>query len=269
MEHRPFPVIKLALSYLAYYVRAGNGKGHGIHSPFVYSFIREVLNDRGHYYAYDQVERLRKALLKDNSVLPVTDLGAGSGKDSGSNRIVSSIARHAAKPAKLAKLLFRVVNYFQPASIIELGTSLGITAAYMAAADAKAAVYTIEGSPAIAEKAAINLQSLQLKNTEVLNGSFDEILPGLLARLGKVDMAYIDGNHRYESTIRYFNELLPFVQDHSVLVFDDIHWSEEMEAAWKTIREHPSVSCSIDIFFLGFIFFRPEIKVPQHFEIRF
>jgi len=53
------------------------------------------------------------------------------------------------------------------------------------------------------------------------------------------------------------------------LVFDDIHWSAEMEKAWLEIKSHPSVQYTIDIFFLGFVFFRPDFKVKQNFSIRF
>lgn len=269
MRHKPYSVPRLALRYIAYYFRAGNGKGHGIHSPFVYAFIREVLIDRRRYYAYERVENLRASLLRDKSELEVTDLGAGSGKNSATTRRVASITRHAAKPAKLGRLLFRVVNYFQPAVMVELGTSMGITAAYLASANQAAQLYTIEGSPAIAARAVQNLATLQLTNATVIQGNFDDILAELLRKIPTPDLVYIDGNHRYEATLRYFNEILPSVQGHTILVFDDIHWSEEMEAAWNAIKLHPSVKCSIDIFFLGFIFFRPEFKVPQHFEIRF
>jgi predicted O-methyltransferase YrrM len=130
-------------------------------------------------------------------------------------------------------------------------------------------VITCEGSPAVADAAMRNLSSLDLYNVHLRIGNFDDTLGGILSSLEKLDMVFIDGNHRMEPTLRYFHQMLPKFHEHSIVVFDDIHWSEEMEAAWQGIIEHPSVTCSIDLFFLGFVFFRRDFKVKQHFTIRF
>jgi predicted O-methyltransferase YrrM len=95
------------------------------------------------------------------------------------------------------------------------------------------------------------------------------VLPQVLARLDRVDLAYIDGNHRLHPTLQYFEQLLQKKTPDSIFIFDDIHWSAGMEEAWRTICQHPAVTCSIDLFFLGFVFFRPEFKAKQHFCIRF
>jgi hypothetical protein len=63
--------------------------------------------------------------------------------------------------------------------------------------------------------------------------------------------------------------LLPKTSQESILVFDDIHWSREMEEAWGIIKSHSSVKCAIDLFFIGIIFFREEFKEKQDFTIRF
>jgi predicted O-methyltransferase YrrM len=269
MDSRPYNSLGLLVRYLSYILTAGNGKGHGIHSPFVYAFIRDLLNDKRKYYAFDRVESLRQTLLHDHTAIPVTDLGAGSGRDNGSSRKLSHIAAHAAKGAKLGQLLFRTVNYFHPAVIIELGTSLGISTSYLASANSGAKVYSIEGSPAIAAQAAKNFATLGLQNIETLAADFDSALPRLLNTLPGFDLAYVDGNHRYEPTIRYFNQLVTKTHADSVIILDDIHWSGEMEKAWEEIKNHPSVTCTIDLFFLGYVFFRPEFKVRQHFTIRY
>ena len=269
MESRPYNPFGLFVRYLSYFLTAGNGKGHGIHSPFVFAFIRDLLNDRRKYYAFDRIESLRETLLKDHTIIPVTDLGAGSGRDNGSSRKLSDIAAHAAKRAKLGQLLFRTANYFHPGVIIELGTSLGISTAYMASANSNAKVYSIEGSPAIATQAAKNFETLGLQNIETITDDFDSALPRLLDTLPGFDLAYVDGNHRYEPTIRYFRQLAMKAHHNSVIVLDDIHWSGEMEKAWEEIKNHPAVTCTIDLFFLGYVFFRPEFKVRQHFTIRY
>jgi predicted O-methyltransferase YrrM len=161
------------------------------------------------------------------------------------------------------------VKHYQPKTIIELGTSLGITTSYLSAGNPNETMTTIEGSKAVAEVAKENFSKLNIQNIRLLQGNFDDLLPPVIRQHSSIDLAYIDGNHRYEPTIRYFKQLLPLTHNDSILVFDDIHWSKEMEQAWEEIKQHPSVQCTIDIFFLGFVFFRSEFKVKQDFQIRF
>jgi predicted O-methyltransferase YrrM len=261
--------IQLAKKYVRYYLQASNGKGHGMHSPFVFQFILQVLNNRSQFVPPSDIENIRKELTRDNRLLSIEDFGAGSRINKTKQRSVSELARTALKPKKYAQLLYRLVRYYQPQSVLELGTSLGITTAYLATANPEATINTIEGSLAIANVATENFTKLHLANIRQGVGNFDLLLPEAIHELKSIDLAYVDGNHRYEPTIRYFNHLLPALHNHSILVFDDIHWSEEMEKAWEEIKQHPSVLCTIDIFFLGFVFFRKEFKVKQHFTIRF
>ena len=109
----------LAKKYLQYYLTASNGKGHGIHSPFIFQFVQQVLNDEKEYYAYDSIEELREKMLVDDTVITVNDMGEGSGNTKKRNRRISQIARTALKPPKYAQLLFRIVNYYQPQYILE------------------------------------------------------------------------------------------------------------------------------------------------------
>jgi predicted O-methyltransferase YrrM len=261
--------LQLAVKYLRYYLTASNGKGHGTHSPFIYEFITRVLQDRKLYPDYNKVESLRRALLKDQSLLNVQDYGAGSSVDKTSQRRVSSIAKHAAKPKKYGQLLYRAAQYYKPQTILELGTSLGITTSYLSLANPDGKVITMEGAPAIAEKARQNFESLELKNISIAEGNFDTQLSSIISPLSSIDMAFIDGNHRKEPTERYFDQLLPKMSNDSILIFDDIHWSAEMEQAWATIKDHSSTRASIDLFFIGIVLFRGEFREKQHFNIRF
>jgi predicted O-methyltransferase YrrM len=264
-----FTSYQLAKKYLHYYRTASNSKGHGMHSPFVFDFILNVLNNKSGYTYPASIENLRKKLLHDKEVLDVEDLGAGSRKKSSHQKSVSQLARTALKPQKYAQLLYRLARHYNAQTIIELGTSLGITTAYLALASPSSQIITIEGSKAIAEKAQDNFQKLGITNIQSLQGNFDDLLPSVLPQLPSIDLAYIDGNHRYEPTINYFLQLLSQSHNNTILIFDDIHWSEEMEQAWEEIKQHPSVQYTIDIFFLGFVFFRREFKVRQDFKIRF
>ena len=261
--------LRLALKYFKYYLAASNGKGHGIHSPFIFHFITKLLNDKNYYPEYEKVEALRSAVQKDKTLLKIEDFGAGSGIDKKDRRSIASIAKHAAKPKKYGQLLFRMVKEYQPRTIIELGTSMGITTSYLALANSQARVITMEGAGEVADIADQNFKNLGLLNVQVIKGNFDQTLPGMLDELPTVDFAFIDGNHRQEPTERYFNQLVGKTNNESILVVDDIHWSPEMEAAWNTMKKHPCVRSTIDLFFMGILLFRQEFKEKQHFYIRF
>ncbi|MDQ3278032.1 MAG: class I SAM-dependent methyltransferase [Bacteroidota bacterium] len=261
--------LQLARKYASYYLHAHNSKGHGMHSPFVFQFILHVLNNRSGYVPPTAIEALRRKLLQDKRMLAIEDFGAGSRVAKTKQRTVSQLAHSALKSKKYAQLLFRLVKHYQPQTVLELGTSLGLTTSYLAAANPAANILTIEGSKAIAGVASENFATLGCRNIQQQVGNFDHLLSSAIRQLSSIDLAYIDGNHRYGPTIDYFTQLLPALHNNSILVFDDIHWSAEMERAWDEIRQHPSVQCTVDVFFLGFVFFRKEFKVKQHFAIRF
>jgi predicted O-methyltransferase YrrM len=260
---------QLAGKYLNYYIKAQNGKGHGVHSPFVFDFIIHVLNDKKEYECYKQIEPLRQQLLHYNSIIEVEDFGAGSAVIPFKKRKVNAIARSSLKNRKFARLLYRIANYYKPQSIIELGTSFGITTSYIACADKNAEVNTFEGSKEIAKIARQNFERAELKNINLIEGNFDKTFEDTLATIKKVDLAFIDGNHHRDATLDYFLSLLKKSSTESIFIFDDIHWSSEMEEAWRQIQEHDSVTLTIDLFFIGLVFFNPDFKVKQHFTIRF
>jgi predicted O-methyltransferase YrrM len=260
---------QLAVKYIRYYLTAANGKGHGIHSPFVYDFIIHVLNDKKKYSQYNVIEACRKRMLQDRRLLQVEDFGAGSGRGHTRQRTIEAIAKSALKPPKLAQLLFRIVQYYKPAAMIEMGTSLGITAAYLALGNPCGKLVTCEGAASIAAVAKENLSYLQIPNIHIATGNFDETLPLLLNKPGNIDFAFIDGNHRAVPTLRYFEQLLQKANRPAILIFDDIHWSAGMESAWQQIKNHPAAMLTIDLFFLGMVFLNADFKVKQDFIIRF
>ena len=260
---------RLATKFIRYYITASNGKGHGVHSPFVFDFITHVLNDKRKFNAYAAIENCRNHLLADNRLLEIEDFGAGSFTGNKKQRTVSGIAKNAAKPKKLGQLLFRITHYYQPVSMIELGTSLGLSAAYLAMGNPAARLITCEGAAAVATVARENFSLLGMQHIETIEGNFDETLPVVLKSLKGIDLAFIDGNHRAVPTLRYFEQLLQKINRPGILIFDDIHWSKEMEAAWHEIKNHPGVMLTIDLFFIGLVFFNSDFKVKQHFVIRF
>ncbi|WP_375417745.1 O-methyltransferase [uncultured Hymenobacter sp.] len=254
------------LSYLRFWLRSGNA--HGLHSPFVFGLYTTVVRHEGHFGAYEALEARRQELLRSKESITVRDLGAGSHAGTGRQRRVADIARVAAKPPRLGQLLFRLANHFQPRTILELGTSLGLTTAYLAAADSRSQVITLEGCPATAAVARETFAALRLPNVALREGNFDEILAPTLAALPyPLDFVFFDGNHRYEPTLRYFELCLAKAHEQSVFVLDDIHWSAEMERAWETIKVHPQVMLTVDLFYVGLVFFRRN-QPRQHFSLR-
>lgn len=239
-----------------------------MHSPFLFAFIEEVLKNKGNYYAYHKIEPLRRKLLKDNRIIQVNDLGAGSKTSKGSVRKVRSIAQTALTPQKRAQLIHRIAVKCKAKTSIELGTSLGITTLYLATANSSGQVITFEGSSEIRKIALEQFHAAGVKNIRSIPGNFDSSLPEYLKENPIIDLALIDGNHRMEPTLRYFNQILENCHNDSILIFDDIHWSEEMESAWETIVKDDRVTLTLDIFFFGIVFLKKEVQ-KEHYILRF
>ena len=258
--------LNFLIRYLKYLQLARNK--YDIHSPFLYELVTQVIEDRNSYPDYGLVEGLKRDLLERKDTVEVNDLGAGSMVDKGQIRTVGSIARHSSKPRKYGRLLYRISRHLKPGTMLELGTSLGISTAYLALGHPGSTIITIEGCKNTAQQARLNLDSLNLKNTGIITGHFDAALPGYLDSISQLDLAFIDGNHREEPTINYFEQCLSKTVNTSCFLFDDIHWSKGMESAWDYIRNHETVTLSIDLFFMGLVFFRKELS-KEHFTIRF
>ncbi|GGH16175.1 O-methyltransferase [Pedobacter zeae] len=241
---------------------------HGTHSPFVYKLADEVIYDFTDKSEYKNIEEQRKKLFNDDSIITVTDLGAGSHLNKNRTKKISQIAKNALKSPRLAKLIYRLAKHTQPKSAIELGTCLGITTAYLAKTDTQTEVITIEGCPQTAEVAKKNFQELNLTNIELHVGNFDVILPDIIANQPGLDFVYIDGNHRKEATLNYFKWCLPKVNENSLLIFDDIYWSEGMKEAWAEIKNHPDVTVTVDLFWIGLVYFKKG-QAKEHFKLKF
>jgi predicted O-methyltransferase YrrM len=262
--------VQMALGFLRYWLFASNGKGHGMHSPFVFDFITKVLrgtqaDDTG----FQQVETVRCQLKKSSEIIQVLDLGAGSAQGMHKQRKIKDIARYAAKSPKLARLFYRIIRYYQVDQVLELGTSLGLTTRYLSMARPRKGVVTIEGAPEIAAFTRKKLLEEGYGQVDVRCGDFASVLPEVLAGMHGKKMVFFDGNHRYAPTMAYFEQVCNYAGEDDILVFDDIHWSAEMEQAWKEIKKNQQVACTIDLFFVGIVFFRKEFKEKQDFAIRF
>jgi predicted O-methyltransferase YrrM len=262
---------KTILSYLKFIWNSKNE--HGVHSPFVFDLVTKCFYDKKKYPEYEVLKSYRKSLLNNHTTIEVTDFGAGSRVFTSNQRKVSAIAKNAGICPKNAELLFRMVRYFQPESILEIGTSLGLATAalYLENQSRSQAtkIITLEGCPNTLNQCKSQFQSHFQNsncNIEFINTEFSSYLETATENCDW-KLILFDGNHSKKATLEYFELLLPTVSNDSVWIFDDIHWSKDMEEAWELIKNHPKVTVTLDTFQWGIVFFRSE-QAKEHFTIR-
>lgn len=246
-----------------YFMSARNMRGFGIHSPYLYEFVQQVICNRHPYYCFARLEAMRRMLLHDDSVVYVKDYGTGV---SGEHK-VSSIARRSLASPRYAQMLFRMAVYTKSKRILELGTSLGLTACYLASSG-NVHCTTVEGSEKLVEIAKKIARKFHLNNIRFLCGNLDELLDSALRTYGPFDMVYFDANHTEEATLRYFEMALQARTEESIFVFDDIRASEGMSRAWNVIRHHKDVTASVDVYRLGVVFFSSRFKQKTYYVKR-
>lgn len=256
---------RFAKDYLLHRLRGKTR--HGLHSPFVYRLVDNVIYDYHAKKVYSEIEDIRRQLLSDDKMITITDLGAGSLVNNNRQKKISDIARNALKPPKLAQLLYRLVNDLQPRNIIELGTCLGTTSLYLKKAAPNAQLFTLEGCPETANVAKAVFKRADLTDIKLITGNFDDTLPGVINNLEQLDFVFIDGNHTQEATLKYFEWCLPKVHGNTLLIFDDIYWSEGMKKAWAEIKAHPQVTVTVDLFWIGLVYFKKG-QVKEDFLIK-
>ena len=251
-------------TWLRHYLTAWNTGGEGVHSPYLFEWVRMVMSDKHAYRIWNDIERVRAQMLASKEVVEFVDYGSGKrllGENVRNERLVREIAKGSLAKAKYAQMLFRLVNWLghqlrkddEGLTIVELGTSLGVTTAYMAGVDARDKVYTYEGCEAVAKIARNNWETLGINNIECRIGAINgEILKDCLER---VDIAFVDANHTYVASLEYFNVLADKVHEKSVIVMDDIYHSEEMEKVWEEICKDERVTTTIDLYQMGLVFF--------------
>ena len=282
-------------SWLKHQLTARKTGGHGVHSPYLFEWVRMVMSDKNTYYVWDEIEEIRQEMLKDTRELEFVDYGSGgplptSPKGRSANmRRGCDIATGSLARRKEAQLLARLVGWLgrplltSPSrggigdeasedrnglTIVELGTSLGVTTAYLAAMDSRNKVVTYEGCPAVAEVARANWEKLGLSNIACVVGEITvDSLQLAVDRLSGIDVAFIDANHTYEATLTYFNALASRVYEKSVVVVDDIHYNEDMEKAWKAICADERVTTTMDLYRMGLVFFDKHYW-RKHYKMR-
>jgi predicted O-methyltransferase YrrM len=240
-------------SYLQYRLKARGA--NSLHSPFVFEFFQEVLQNPYNFYAFEEIENLRDQLLLNKKQIEFQSLGAKKEKVKST---VSNQARKSLLPVEKAIFLFQLAYWLKPKTVVELGTCMGVTTAYLAKAH-PSKIFTFEGISQLAEIATEVWDELQIPDIELISGDIDQTLPFLLEKeKPEIDLAFVDANHTYEATLRYFHLLKNQISVHGCLVFDDIYWSSGMAKAWEEIKADQDVTVSIDVYHFGLVFFRKE-----------
>lgn len=252
----------LAKNYIKYLAKAKNE--HSLHSPFLFDLYTKAVKNKAQKSELELVEKIRTQLLDSNKTVDFTDYGAGSHLIKTEKRYIKNITKICSKSKKEGRLLHNIVEYFKPQNILELGTSVGISALYIANGNPAGKMITLEGSKGIAEVAAQNFKDANLNNVEVKVGEFSETLDNTIQELQQLDFVYIDGNHKKEPTLQYFEKCLPHLNNESIVVFDDIHWTADMEKAWDIICKHPKTTACLDFFHFGVVFLRKELTKETH-----
>ncbi|WP_300570710.1 class I SAM-dependent methyltransferase [Flavobacterium sp.] len=267
-------MLHLIKSYIKFLWHSKNE--HGVHSPFVFDLLTKCFYDKKQKThpseseqakQYQILKNYRKSLLQNKNTIEVTDFGAGSRVFKSNVRQISKIAQTAGITSKRAELLYRIVHYFQPSTILEIGTSLGLATSALSLGNLNGKIITLEGCPETSAIAKNQLQKINCNNVELVVSEFSSYLSNPQLQNSEFNLIYFDGNHSQKATLDYFELLLPTITNDSVWIFDDIHWSTDMEEAWKIIKNHPKVKVTIDTFQWGFVFFRME-QEKEHFVIR-
>ena len=243
----PMLKLSLAISFLKHWSKAKTR--HGVHSPFVYRLLDEVIYDFRAKTVYQEIEGLRGELLQYE-------------------RKSSLVNKNSLMSPRLVQLVHRLVSDLKPGNIIELGACRGISTAYLAKAAPEASVISIERYSEALGITRENLQTLNIHNVELLSGNVDELLPELIRGIPELDFILIDGNHSRDAILNYFKSCLPKMSNHSMMVFDDIYRNREMKSAWEEIKSNPEVSVTIDLFWIGLVFVR-RAQRKEDFFIRF
>lgn len=238
-----------------------------IHSPFVFTFITQILEDKS--LEYKVLRDKLNQYYKENNIQVSTEGNAGEGSQSVGKRKVSasSFSNKVGLPSKYGKVLFGLIRENNIHSVIELGTSLGISTSYLSSHSA-VDVTTIEANKQVLD---VTRQAYrEINNTDsihFIHARFDTVLYDLCKAGLANTLIFIDGDHNKEAVMRYFTSCLPFIKESTILVFDDIYWSEGMTDSWHEIFHHKKVKLSIDIFRMGIVFFKDANKEKQHFQL--
>lgn len=257
-------MVKIILNYLNFLSKSSNQ--HGVHSPFVYNLVTKCFYTKTPATLWNLFINKKQQLLDNKKTIKVTDFGSGSKVFKSNHRKVSEICKVAGISNKKARILIRLIHYFKPNDVLEIGTSVGLATSAIKVANKNATITTLEGCPETSKTASTFFNKNSFTNINTIVGNFSETIPKV-TKNQQFDFIYFDGNHTKKSTLHYFETCLKTATNNSIWIFDDIYWSTEMKDAWSEIKKHPQITVTVDIFYFGIVFFRKE-QATEHFKIR-
>ena len=255
------------LKYLQHLFHLRHRRGHGIHSPYVFEFVNSVLFNAKGWTVPEEVSWVHRVMKKDCSLIPREELPEMKG-DEEITRSISSFVKKASVSPKYGALLFRIARWFEPEVVVELGSGLGISTAYLRAGAPESTFHAVEGGRIRALLAAQVVYRSKLREVHMHRGDITEELPQILEDLPGRMLAFVDGNHHYEPTVDYVDRLLKIADGDAIIIMDDIYWSRGMQRAWNELRARPEERVSVDLFQIGILLLRKDLK-KMHFKIKF
>ncbi len=239
---------------------------HAVHSPFIYRFITKCLYAKMPNNNLRQLKLAREPILKSEEFIQMTDRGEGSQRFETSKRKVKDVAKNAGMRLHQSQLMNKIINYFNIKNSLELGTSVGLGSLSMSVNKPQNVVDTVEVCPNTFKYARNHFLNLNLNNIKINNTDFQSFI-NKIPKNKTYDLIYLDGHHQKDATLHYFSKLKKHIHHNSIIILDDIYWSKGMQEAWQSICKEEDVKVSIDLYFWGIIFFKPELS-KQHFKIR-
>jgi len=255
---------RVVFKFVVHFLTAKNTHGFGVHSPLIYHFTKFVIYNKSSYYIFPTIEKIRLSLKNDKRILHVVDYGTGKNR----NISVAEIASSSLKSAKYGQLLYRMTDYSKALNILELGTSFGLTTSYLASSVSTSRIVSMEGSQPIANIAIENFSSLDINNIQIVVGDINQTLSKVLNEFNRLDLIFIDANHKSEAILSYFEQSILKIHTGSIIIVDDIYWSSDMEKAWEQIKKHSRVTTTIDLFQMGIVFFNSDLT-KKHYKMRY
>ena len=258
----------LIKNYVIYLLKSKSR--YHIHSPFVFDLVENVFKNKTITGDLKKIDAFKKSLAKSKTIIETVDFGAGAHQKAYTTSFqkVGNIVKNRSQRNAQAHLLHRLARNFKPENVLEFGTAAGFSTAYIKSAIPESRMVSMEGCTNLANVARQTLKQLHIQNVEIRIGNFDVLLPLILKEFDTLDFVFFDGNHREKPTLDYFNQCVEHANENSLFIFDDIHWSQGMDKAWKAIKNDKRVNLTIDLFWLGLVFFRKGAP-KQDFIIRY